>query len=77
MFRMYDCDGNGLISKDEFIRMLRWVIWDREESRPGQGHPEGHGRDLPSPRKPETVLTRRDLGDGQPKSLHGVVSGVL
>lgn len=25
MFRMYDFDGNGLISKDEFIRMLRWV----------------------------------------------------
>lgn len=35
MFRMYDFDGNGLISKDEFIRMLRLVVWDR--SRVGQG----------------------------------------
>lgn len=26
MFRMYDFDGNGLISKDEFIRMLRLVL---------------------------------------------------
>ncbi|XP_054095557.1 dual oxidase 1 isoform X3 [Callithrix jacchus] len=26
MFRMYDFDGNGLISKDEFIRMLRSFI---------------------------------------------------
>jgi Ca2+-binding EF-hand superfamily protein len=26
MFRMYDFDGNGLISKDEFIRMLRLVV---------------------------------------------------
>lgn len=39
MFRMYDFDGNGLISKDEFIRMLRLVLWDSQESRPEQGLP--------------------------------------
>ena len=37
MFRMYDFDGNGLISKDEFIRMLRLVQWDSQESGPEQG----------------------------------------
>lgn len=37
MFRMYDFDGNGLISKDEFIRMLRLVLWDGQKSRPEQG----------------------------------------
>lgn len=36
MFRMYDFDGNGLISKDEFIRMLRLVLWDSQKSKPGQ-----------------------------------------
>lgn len=37
MFRMYDFDGNGLISKDEFIRMLRLVQCDSQESGPEQG----------------------------------------
>lgn len=37
MFRMYDFDGNGLISKDEFIRMLRLVMWDSQKSGLGQG----------------------------------------
>lgn len=32
MFRMYDFDGNGLISKDEFIRMLRLVLWESQEN---------------------------------------------
>lgn len=36
MFRMYDFDGNGLISKDEFIRMLRWVVWDSQETCQGR-----------------------------------------
>lgn len=48
MFRMYDFDGNGLISKDEFIRMLRWVVWDSQETcqggdLPGQRLPAGRG----------------------------------
>ena len=34
MFRMYDFDGNGLISKDEFIRMLRLVLQESWESGP-------------------------------------------
>lgn len=34
---MYDFDGDGLISKDEFIRMLRLVLWDGRKSGPGQG----------------------------------------
>ena len=37
MFRMYGFDGNGLISEDEFIRMLRLVLWDGRKSGPGQG----------------------------------------
>lgn len=37
MFRMYGFDGNGLISEDEFIRMLRLVPWDGRKSGPGQG----------------------------------------
>lgn len=37
MFRMYDFDENGLISKDEFIRMLRLVLWDSQDSGPEQG----------------------------------------
>ena len=36
MFRMYDFDGNGLISKDEFIRMLRLVLQESWESGPGK-----------------------------------------
>ena len=44
MFRMYDFDGNGLISKDEFIRMLRLVLQESWESGPGKelwGREEG------------------------------------
>ena len=37
MFRMYDFDGNGLISKDEFIRMLRLVLQESRESGSEQG----------------------------------------
>lgn len=37
MFRMYGFDGNGLISEDEFIRMLRLVLWGGRKSGPGQG----------------------------------------
>lgn len=39
MFRMYDFDGNGLISKDEFIRMLRLVgpLQQAGQGLPGRG----------------------------------------
>ena len=45
MFRMYDFDGNGLISKDEFIRMLRLVLQESWESGPEKelwGREGGH-----------------------------------
>ena len=50
MFRLYDFDGNGLISKDEFIRMLRLVLQESWESGPGkelwgrEGGREGESR---------------------------------
>ena len=35
MFRMYDFDGNGLISKDGFIRVLRWVLGEGQKNMDG------------------------------------------